>query len=257
MEITIPKSLKLKDSEKVDEKQLVIDAGHKRFGAVSCNICGMLYTASNPEDETQHLLFHNQFISAVKYVGWKKERILAEYPDGRIIMVLPEDPKYALKKVDEIREMVDNDLGFQQAPLMCYSRTKTLLFISNDKKVVGCLIAEHIQWGYRVIEEKLPVIRSEEEKVRFERQKAWCCSTLPEPAICGISRIWVFSMMRRKKIASRMIECLRSNFIYGSYLSKEEIAFSDPTPDGKLFATQYCGTGQFLVYNFINGQNTT
>ncbi|XP_021070519.1 N-acetyltransferase ESCO1 [Mus pahari] len=257
LEITIPKSLKLKDSEKVDEKQLVIDAGHKRFGAVSCNICGMLYTASNPEDETQHLLFHNQFISAVKYVGWKKERILAEYPDGRIIMVLPEDPKYALKKVDEIREMVDNDLGFQQAPLMCYSRTKTLLFISNDKKVVGCLIAEHIQWGYRVIEEKLPAIRSEEEKVRFERQKAWCCSTLPEPAICGISRIWVFSMMRRKKIASRMIECLRSNFIYGSYLSKEEIAFSDPTPDGKLFATQYCGTGQFLVYNFINGQNTT
>ncbi|CAH7090534.1 Esco1 [Phodopus roborovskii] len=257
LEITIPKALKLKESEKVDEKQLIIDAGHKRFGAVSCNICGMLYTASNPEDETQHLLFHNQFISAVKYVGWKKERILAEYPDGRIIMVLPEDPKYALKKVDEIREMVDNDLGFQQAPLMCYSRTKTLLFISNDKKVVGCLIAEHIQWGYRVIEEKLPIIRSEEEKVRFERQKAWCCSTLPEPAICGISRIWVFSMMRRKKIASRMIECLRSNFIYGSYLSKEEIAFSDPTPDGKLFATQYCGTGQFLVYNFINGQNTT
>ncbi|XP_039700843.1 N-acetyltransferase ESCO1 isoform X2 [Pteropus medius] len=242
LEITIPKDLKLKEAEKADEKQLIIDAGQKRFGAVSCNVCGMLYTASNPEDETQHLLFHNQFISAVKYVGWKKERILAEYPDGRIIMVLPEDPKYALKKVDEIREMVDNDLGFQQAPLMCYSRTKTLLFISNDKKVVGCLIAEHIQWGYRVIEEKLPVIRSEEEKVRFERQKAWCCSTLPEPAICGISRIWVFSMMRRKKIASRMIECLRSNFIYGSYLSKEEIAFSDPTPDGKLFATQYCGT---------------
>ncbi|XP_006867349.1 PREDICTED: N-acetyltransferase ESCO1 [Chrysochloris asiatica] len=257
LELKIPKDLKLKEAEKADEKQLIIDAGQKRFGAVSCNVCGMLYTASNPEDETQHLLFHNQFISAVKYVGWKKERILDEYPDGKIIMVLPEDPKYALKKVDEIREMVDNDLGFQQAPLMCYSRTKTLLFISNDKKVVGCLIAEHIQWGYRVIEEKLPVIGTEEEKVRFERQKAWCCSTLPEPAICGISRIWVFSMMRRKRIASRMIECLRSNFIYGSYLSKEEIAFSDPTPDGKLFATQYCGTGQFLVYNFINGQNST
>ncbi|KAF1475653.1 N-acetyltransferase ESCO1, partial [Pygoscelis antarcticus] len=248
---------KLKEAGKDGDKQLIIDAGQKRFGAISCNICGMLYTASNPEDETQHLLFHNQFISAVKYVGWKKERILAEYPDGKIIMVLPDDPKYALKKVEEIREMVDNDLGFQQAPLMCYSRTKTLLFISNDKKVIGCLIAEHIQWGYRVIEEKVPEVSSENEKVIFERQKAWCCSTSPEPAICGISRIWVFSMMRRKKIASRMIECLRSNFIYGSYLSKEEIAFSDPTPDGKLFATQYCGTGQFLVYNFLNGQHQT
>jgi len=31
--------------------------------------------------------------------GWKKERILGEYPDGRIILVLPDDPKYALKKV--------------------------------------------------------------------------------------------------------------------------------------------------------------
>ncbi|XP_027675194.1 N-acetyltransferase ESCO1 isoform X2 [Chelonia mydas] len=247
---------KLREAGK-DDKQLIIDAGQKRFGAISCNICGMLYTASNPEDETQHLLFHNQFISAVKYVGWKKERILAEYPDGKIIMVLPDDPKYALKKVEEIREMVDNDLGFQQAPLMCYSRTKTLLFISNDKKVTGCLIAEHIQSGYRVIEEKIPEVSSENEKIIFERQKAWCCSTSPEPAICGISRIWVFSMMRRKKIASRMIESLRSNFIYGSYLRKEEIAFSDPTPDGKLFATQYCGTGQFLVYNFLNGQYHT
>ncbi|XP_020826339.1 N-acetyltransferase ESCO1 isoform X2 [Phascolarctos cinereus] len=68
LEIKISKDLKLKEAEKDGDKQLIIDAGQKRFGAVSCNICGMLYTASNPEDETQHLLFHNQFISAVKYV---------------------------------------------------------------------------------------------------------------------------------------------------------------------------------------------
>ncbi|XP_063307561.1 N-acetyltransferase ESCO1 [Pelobates fuscus] len=246
---------KLRDAEKDSSKQPIIDAGQKQFGALSCSICGMLYTASNPEDETQHLLFHNQFISAVKYVGWKKERLVAEYPDGKIIMVLPDDPRYALKKVEEIREMVDSDLGFQQVPLRLHSRTKTLLFISNDKKVAGCLIAEHIQWGYRVIDEKDPGDNLESESAICERVKAWCCSTTPEPAICGISRIWVFSMMRRRKIASRMLECLRNHFIYGSYLSKEEIAFSDPTPDGKLFATHYCGTSQFLVYNFVNGQN--
>lgn len=44
------------------------DAGQKHFGAVACSVCGMLYSAANPEDETQHILFHNQFISAVKYV---------------------------------------------------------------------------------------------------------------------------------------------------------------------------------------------
>ncbi|XP_076014154.1 uncharacterized protein LOC143006763 [Genypterus blacodes] len=246
---------RLKEAGK-DGNQTIIDAGQKHFGAVACNVCGMLYSAANPEDESQHLLFHNQFISAVKYVGWKKERILAEYPDGKMILVLPDDPKYALKKVEEIREMVDNDLGFQQVETKCPSQTKTFLFISNDKKVAGCLIAEHIQEGYRVIEEAVPE-GSEGEKLMFERQRAWCCSTVPEPAICGISRIWVVSMMRRQGIASRMIECLRNNFIYGSYLSKDEIAFSDPTPDGKLFATQYFGTSQFLVYNFVSGTPST
>ncbi|KAF4095633.1 hypothetical protein G5714_023236 [Onychostoma macrolepis] len=232
------------------------DAGQKSFGAVTCNVCGMLYSPTSPEDESQHLLFHNQFISAVRYVGWKKERILGEYPDGKIILVLPDDPKYALKKVEEIREMVDNDLGFQQVETKVPSQTKTFLFISNDKKVAGCLIAEHIQEGYRVIEESVPE-GSEGEKVMYERQRAWCCSTVPEPALCGISRIWVFSMMRRRGIASRMIECLRNNFIYGSHLRKDEIAFSDPTPDGKLFATHYCGTSQFLVYNFVSGNRST
>ncbi|XP_060949692.1 uncharacterized protein LOC133026760 isoform X2 [Limanda limanda] len=245
---------KLKEADK-DGTQTVIDAGQKHFGAVACNVCGMLYSASNPEDESQHLLFHNQFISAVKYVGWKKERILGEYPDGKIILVLPEDPKYALKKVEEIREMVDNDLGFQQVETKCPSQTKTFLFISNDKKVTGCLIAEHIQEGFRVIEEPVPE-GSEGEKVMFERQRAWCCSITPEPAICGISRIWVVNMMRRLGVASRLLECLRNNFIFGSYLSKDEIAFSDPTPDGKLFATNYFGTSQFLVYNFVSGRNS-
>ncbi|XP_061777470.1 uncharacterized protein LOC133569251 [Nerophis ophidion] len=246
---------KLKEADK-DGTQTIIDAGQKHFGAVACSVCGMLYSAAHPEDESQHLLFHNQFISAVKYVGWKKERILGEFPDGKIILVLPDDPKYALKKVEEIREMVDNDLGFQQVETKCPSQTKTFLFITNDKKVAGCLIAEHIQEAYRVIEETAPGV-SEGEKVMFERQRAWCCSTTAEPALCGISRIWVVSMMRRRSIASRLVECLRNNFIYGSYLSKDEIAFSDPTPDGKLFATKYFGTSQFLVYNFVSGTHSS
>ncbi|XP_019735441.1 vacuolar protein sorting-associated protein 41 homolog isoform X2 [Hippocampus comes] len=252
---TLQREVKKLDEADKDDSQTSDDAGQKHFGAVACSVCGMLYSAANPEDESQHLLFHNQFISAVKYVGWKKERILGEFPDGKIILVLPDDPKYALKKVEEIREMVDNDLGFQQVGTKSPALTKTFLFITNDKKVAGCLIAEHINEGYRVIEEPEPE-GSEGEKVMFERQRAWCCSTTAEPALCGISRIWVVSMMRRQAIASRLVECLRNNFIYGSYLSKDEIAFSDPTPDGKLFATHYFGTSQFLVYNFVSSTHS-
>ncbi|KAM9332277.1 uncharacterized protein KZ484_017425 isoform 2-T2 [Pholidichthys leucotaenia] len=139
-----PDGEKLKEASK-DDTQTITDAGQKHFGAGACSGCGMFYSTANPEDESQHLLFHNQFISAVKYVGWKKERIMSEFPDGKIILVLPDDPKYALKKVEEIREMVDNDLGFQQVETKCPSKIKTFLFISNDKKVAGCLIAEHIE----------------------------------------------------------------------------------------------------------------
>lgn len=48
-------------------------------------------------------------------------------------------------QVEEIREVVDSDLGFQQVETKCPSKTKTFLFISSDKKVAGCLIAEHIE----------------------------------------------------------------------------------------------------------------
>lgn len=31
--------------------------------------------------------------------GWKKERVVAEFWDGKIVLVLPHDPSYAIRKV--------------------------------------------------------------------------------------------------------------------------------------------------------------
>ncbi len=41
---------------------------------------------------------------------------------------------------------------------------------------------------------------------------------------------------------------VRKNFIYGCELKPSEIAFSQPSGDGKDFATHYTGTREFLVY---------
>lgn len=43
------------------------DAGQKHFGATMCKSCGMIYTASNPEDELQHVQHHHRFLEGVKY----------------------------------------------------------------------------------------------------------------------------------------------------------------------------------------------
>ncbi|KAM9339269.1 N-acetyltransferase ESCO2 [Symphorus nematophorus] len=236
--------------EKQDDDQLIIDAGQKQFGATTCSSCGMVYSADNPEDNFQHTQFHQRFLDSIKFVGWKKERVVAEFWDGKILLVMPDDPKYAIKKAEDVRRVADNELGFQQVTLSRPTQAKTYLFINTERMVVGCLVAEPIRQAYRVLEQ--PDRHKDMTKDDFmERHRAWCCSTIPEQALCGVSRIWVFSLARRQSIATRMLDTVRSTFMYGSHLTKEEIAFSDPTPDGKLFATKYCNTPAFLVYNFI------
>ncbi|OXB78572.1 UNVERIFIED_CONTAM: hypothetical protein H355_010052 [Colinus virginianus] len=145
---------------------------------------------------------------------------------------------------EDVREIVDNELGFKQVALRCPAKTKTYLFVSNEKMIVGCL-------AFRVLSE--PSTEQSPGQDSLQQQRAWRCSTVPEPAVCGVSRIWVFGPARRRGIARRLVDVTRSTFMYGSYLSTEEIAFSDPTPDGKQFASKYCRTPTFLVYNFVYG----
>ncbi|XP_028295304.1 N-acetyltransferase ESCO2 [Gouania willdenowi] len=236
--------------EKQDNDQLIIDAGQKQFGATTCSSCGMIYSADNPEDNFQHTQFHQRFLDSIKYVGWKKERVVAEFWDGKILLVMPDDPKYTVKKAEDVRRVADSELGFQQLTLSQPKQARTYLFVNTERMVVGCLVAEPIRQAFRVLEK--PNVYKDMTKDDFmEPHRAWCCSTAPEPALCGISRIWVFSLARRKGVASRMLDTVRSSFTYGSHLTKKEIAFSDPTPDGKLFATKYCSTPAFLVYNFV------
>ncbi|XP_073529932.1 N-acetyltransferase ESCO2 [Phyllobates terribilis] len=243
----LPKLSKRKDGKKMADDQLIIDAGQKHFGPVSCGSCGMIFSASSAEDEAQHTQYHQRLLERLRYVGWKKERIVAECWDGKILMICPDDPKYALRKAEEVRELVDAELGFQQTSLNSPARARTYLYVTGDKKIAGCLIAEPIRQAFRVLAEP----PSPEDK-SLERHRAWRCSSDPQPAICGISRVWVFAPMRRRNIASRLVDAVRSSFIYGSHLSTDEIAFSDPTPDGKLFASTYCAVPDFLVYNFLS-----
>ncbi|XP_064002649.1 N-acetyltransferase ESCO2 isoform X2 [Pogoniulus pusillus] len=250
------KSKKTKVLCKRSQDQMIIDAGQKHFGAVVCKSCGMIYTAASPEDEAQHIQYHERFLEALRYVGWKKERVVAEFWDGKIVLILPSDPKYAIKKAEDVREIVDNELGFKQVLLTCPARAKIYLFVSSEKMIVGCLVAEQIKQAFRVLSEPGAVPSSSEledlQQQQQQQQRAWRCSTEPEPAVCGISRIWVLASWRRKGIARRLVDVVRSTFMYGCYLSTTEIAFSDPTPDGKSFATKYCQTPNFLVYNFIS-----
>eukprot|EP00667_Euglena_gracilis_P012914 EG_transcript_13294 len=67
-------------------------------------------------------------------------------------------------------------------------------------------------------------------------------------SMCGISRIWVHSCARRRGIATILVEVARKHLVYGFEFPPSQVAFSQPTRDGKLFARTYTGTEQLMVY---------
>ncbi|KAG0265349.1 N-acetyltransferase esco2 [Linnemannia exigua] len=192
---------------------------------------------------------------------------------------------YEKKKVKEVLEVVNKELGSVDFDPEKLDSCKVFLYISGKKKVVGCLIAERIKEGFEImtlraeprrssvesrassntsmdssspsssdakpIEKRgapMQLLDDQDRSREGEGGAAIFCSKVPQPAICGINRIWVSSQHRRQKIASRMLDAVRERFIYACQLETKDLAFSQPTGDGKALARQYLGTDRFLVY---------
>ncbi|XP_067136766.1 N-acetyltransferase ESCO2 [Centruroides vittatus] len=235
-----PKTTSKFYSKVKNTSQLIIDAGQKELGAKHCPSCNMLYTSGDEDDERTHKKYHNSYLAKLNFPGWKKERVLGEFSDGRIIMVLPSDPKYMMKKLKTIEQIIDRDLGVT-SEMQTKMNMTYILFISTENKVGGCAIVEKISQAHRVIPSSVPsqigspkkILHSESESVQ---------------ALCGICRLWTAPMYRRQKVATRILDCLRCNFIYGYLLNVDDFAFLDPTIDGRQFVEKYTETPNYLVY---------
>ncbi|XP_015118927.1 uncharacterized protein LOC107042403 isoform X2 [Diachasma alloeum] len=216
----------------IDQYQL--DAGQKRFGTTQCLDCGIVYQIGEPEDENAHLNYHNSF-KTLKFNGWKNERVVMEDPmtGSRIITIEKTDPKTSWKKVEDVLAVVDRDLGLADMELTDYHDKKIYLYIRN-KTIFGVLIAEPVKTAHKMIP----------ELVEFD-----CCSTEDTPVKCGVNVIWTAMSHRRQHIATKLLDALRTNYFYGYILTLDDIAFSMPTPTGKIFAEKYTKTRNFKVYS--------
>lgn len=68
-----------------------------------------------------------------------------DFYDGRIIRILPKSAKHQLQKVEELRQLIDTNLGFPNVGLVNPHETHFYLFVSSEhKKIVGCVIAEPV-----------------------------------------------------------------------------------------------------------------
>ncbi|NXR20874.1 ESCO2 acetyltransferase, partial [Cinclus mexicanus] len=159
---------KSKESSQHSWDQMIIDAGQRQLGALQCGSCGMLYAPGIPEDRLQHLQHHRRLREGLRYLGWKKERVVAEFWDGKIVLIQPGDPKYAIRKAQEVLALVDSELGFPAGTPWCLEpsqnnplepgrnsrrnsqifpeQSHVYLFVSpGSGSVLGCLAAHGIK----------------------------------------------------------------------------------------------------------------
>jgi len=199
----------------------------------------MVYDPLVEEDQIMHMKFHKRFQKGISYYGWKQERVVKSFPeDGtRIVMITYDSPSILQKKIEEVLDVVNIEMGYLRPNKDDASKKneKTFLFISNNKTIAGCIIVEELKQAYKQTKG--------EEDGTFSFSKE-----IPLRAACGIVLIWVHKNERRKGIAFKLIEQARSHFMYGYTIPKDLIAFSQPTPEGKAFATKYFETINFLVY---------
>lgn len=153
-------------------------------------------------------------------------------------MVSAQDSQSWWQKVEEVRKVVDNELGFSENSIKTRENTKVFLYVL-ERQVVGCLIAEKINKAYRVVPQQ-PRLEGSGRLV--------CCSQAPTKVWVGVSRVWVLQAHRGKGIATTLVDAMRNNMIENHILSIDQFAFSDPTEVGLSFAEKYTGKPDFLVY---------
>lgn len=264
-------------NKKRNYAQFHLELGQSDFLLHSCSICGIKYAPGDEEDEKVHKTFHKNYTHGIQFRGWCNERVVEmprmEY--GRIILVLDSDPPPQRNKVQEVVKMMEIELG---DGWIFHKLCKVYLFISSQR-VAGCLFTEPIKHAYKVLscsvgrksdgsktKEARPnstslqfgnvvfhreVIRrppSSSEMFEEDLNGVVICEEEAVPAVCGIRAIWVTPSNRRKHIATQLLDAAMKSFNAEFILEKSQLAFSQPTSAGKALASNYIGTGSFLVY---------
>lgn len=227
---------------------MTLNFGQKEQKTIKCPECDLIYNPNDKEDKKLHMRLHQDQQSAIKYSTLKGEKIIESFsPQFKCIVIeAGSDSKQYMTKALQVLEYVDTQLGINERSFKKIDKikegTKFYLYVSIlSKKIVAFCMAEHVQKAYEI--SYLDSFENNSASFTYKED------ALPKRIYCGISRIWVSSSMRRQGIATKLMNCLRLNFLYFKSLELNDIAFSDPTYFGQAFAKKYFNTNYFLIYN--------
>jgi N-acetyltransferase len=252
-----PTARKTKDGK----VQTFLDCGQKDFVSTTCSVCGLTF-ARGTEDEKVHAKFHRKETAPVHFAGWATKATVAQRLPSATIVACPvagEEldavDKGLRRAVEEVCEMINRALGFPSgskedsrttttttisSPSLSERKSERLfVYVDPSARALGGVIVERIKWAHRIVAGSGS---GAEEGAVF-------CRNQEEPADAGVSRIWVHPSARRFGVATKLLDAVRSEFIYAYAIPLERLAFSQPTPDGLYFFRHYTGRDDFLVYS--------
>ncbi|KAK9864626.1 hypothetical protein WJX84_001662 [Apatococcus fuscideae] len=124
--------------------QMHLDFGQADFSVKTCSACHMQYAPGEPKDEKTHAAYHAALLTGIRFQGWQSERVAQHCGAGsRILLVLPTDPPAHWRKVREVTNFMEDQLGFGSSWLVSVP-CKVLLFVGSNARVQGCLVTETI-----------------------------------------------------------------------------------------------------------------
>lgn len=243
------------------QMQLDLVGQHRK----ACKTCGMEYIPSNAEDVALHKKFHAMNFGGVDCTKAMVERLRQKQVwsggDGSFVAVVGRKDAPALRnKASDVLKVVnaelaavpitDEELWSQttvsasmedagadaSVPEKC-DRYKIYLHVRGQKCVAACL-AERIQEAYTVLAQDKASERPAQTPAESQGSSI-SVSTIADRVLLGISRIWVSSQSRKQGLARRLLDCIRSDFMYGLTVDKHLTAFSQPTESGGKLARKY------------------
>jgi N-acetyltransferase len=236
----------------------------------------MEYIPSNAEDFALHRKFHAMNVGGVDFtkatVAQLRRKKVWSGGDGSFIAVIGRKDTLALRnRTSDVLKVVNTELGavtisdgelWSQISTPCATdapltdatetdrtnaqsevanvdRVKTYVYVRGQKCIGACLV-ERIWEAHTVLAQddasayshQLP-IESKSSSISF--------STENTPVLLGISRVWTSNQHRKQGIATTLLDCARSEFLYGMTVKKEKVAFSQPTESGGNLARRWYG----------------
>ncbi|KAI3836722.1 hypothetical protein MKX03_007368 [Papaver bracteatum] len=282
-QVSPPKLLPSSSCKTLNKKrsyaQFHLELGQSDFLLHTCSTCGFNYAIGDEGDEKVHKEFHKTYTHGIQFKGWRNERVILTSEGARVILVLDGDPPAQMKKVQEVVKMVEDELGLGEGWLL-HKLCKVYLFVLSQR-IAGCLVVEPIKTAYKVISKSVVQRSSTSNKnaarpnsvvlrfgnVNFKQEivkhtpsvnelnesedpsGVILCENDAVSALCGVRAIWVSPFNRRKHVATKLLDAARKSFSKGYTIEASQVAFSQPTTAGKVFASKYSGTNTFLVYH--------